>query len=91
MLNFDQIVKDLEGKTVAELRNLYSDALAAEAEAKKELYVLRQRVANLATDVDEEEEKVIAEAKLKVADAVTWLKALEAKLFGSDPAAPKTA
>lgn len=91
MLKIEQLVKDLEGKTAAQLHNLYSDALIAEAEAKKELYVLRQRVANLATDADAEEEKLISEAKAKVADAITWLKALESKLFGADPSAPKTA
>lgn len=90
MLDIGQLIKDLEGKTEVQLRDLYSVALMAEAEAKKELYVLRQRVANLATDVDAEEEKAISEAKSKVADALTWLQALEAKLFGKDPAAQKS-
>jgi hypothetical protein len=90
MINFEQLVKELEGKTSAQLRNLYSDALMAEAEAKKELYILRQRVANLATDADAEEEKLITDAKARVSEAGVWLKALEAKLFGNDPNAPKT-
>lgn len=90
MLDFEKLLKDLEGKTEAQLRNLYSDALLAEAEAKRELYLVRVRAANLATDADTEEEKLIAEAKTAVADALTYLKALETKLFGSDPAAPKT-
>lgn len=72
----------LAGKTEIELRNLYDDALVAESDAKRELYVLRQRAAALATDVDAEAERIIIEAKSGVEDAIAWLKALEQRLSG---------
>lgn len=76
----DELAKKLEGKTVQELRQIQSDALWAESEAKRELYKLRLRAANLATDVGPEVEDVIKLAKEELAKAVTWLQTVEKKL-----------
>ncbi len=83
MFNLEQLLKELEGKSVVVLQELYAEALKAEAAAKADLYVLRQRIANLATDIDEKEEEALVEAKKVIADLVTYLKALEVKLHGT--------
>lgn len=77
------LVKSLEGKTEAELRALYAEALVAESEAKREVTILRQRAANLAADTEIEAEKAVIEAKKVLDDALAWLKALEQKLSGA--------
>jgi hypothetical protein len=78
-----KLYKELEGKTEAELRALYADALVAESDAKKEVTILRQRAANLAADTDVTAEKAVIEAKKELAMAAAWLKALEGRLSGS--------
>jgi hypothetical protein len=83
MINLEALVSDLEGKTEPVLRSLYADALTAESDAKKELYVLRQRLANLPTNHNLNEEKLLADAKSTAADAITYLRAIEAELSGS--------
>lgn len=72
----------LKDKTVEELRQLHVDALLAEAQAKTELYNLRQRIANLGTDVQREVDVEIRAAMTKVEEAGKWIKAIEAKLAG---------
>lgn len=86
---FESMLKDLAGKTEGQLRSLYADALTEEAEAKKELYMLRKRVANLGTDVETDEEVLLKSAKQRVATGISYLKALELKLSGR-PATPTT-
>jgi len=72
----------LEGLTADELRQLHQDALFAESEAKKELYLLRQRAAMMATTVSDEVEQEIIAAKAKLAEAGSWLHSIEQKLVG---------
>lgn len=88
-MNLEVLLKDLEGKSEAQLRNLYADALAAESDAKKALYVLRQRLANLTTYAEVEEERLLAEAKAAVSDGQKYLIALEEKI-GVRPTTPTT-
>jgi len=83
MFNLKAVLSELEGKSPAVLHALYQEALQAEAAAKKELYMLRQRIANLSTDFDTEEEKALVEAKKLIADIITYIKALEMKLHGT--------
>src|SRR6185437_7897177 len=71
------ILKDLEGKGEAELRNLHADALVAEAQAKKDLVLVRQRIQMLGSSVETEEEKWVVDAKALLVDAQTYLTALE--------------
>jgi hypothetical protein len=81
----DEIKKlegELKGKSVTELRQLHQDALWAESELKRELYVLRQRAANMSSDAEAKYEEEIIELKAKLHEAYIWLKALEVKLFG---------
>lgn len=81
----DEIKKletELKGKSVAELRQLHQDALWAESELKRELYVLRQRAANASSDAEIKLEQDIIELKGKLHEAYVYLKALELKLFG---------
>lgn len=77
------ILKDLEGKSFPVLRSLYADALQEESEAKKDLYLLRKRVANLGTDVETNEEVLLSSAKQRVATALAYIAALKAKLEGN--------
>lgn len=76
------LLEKLKDKTVDELKDLHTQAVYAEDAAKRELYVLRQRAANMATDVDASVEADIVEMKTKIAEAAAWLKALEIKLAG---------
>lgn len=80
----EAFLKDLEGKAETVLRQLYADALVAESDAKKEIVILRQRAANMATDAEKEIELAIVKAKEDWQTALAWLKALEIKLFGTD-------
>lgn len=74
--------KDLENKSEAELRQLYQDALWAESEVKRELYILRQRVGSLSSNAETDLEDRIAELRVEGQEALMRLKALEQKLFG---------
>lgn len=85
----EKLLKDLEGASDATLRNLYADALKQESFAKRDLYILRQRLANLATDSEEEEERLLSDAKKAVADALAYLRALQIKM-GAVPTTPTT-
>jgi hypothetical protein len=78
----DAQAKRLEGLSVTELRNLHAEALVAESEAKRELSVLRYRAANMATTVDADIDREVVQAKIKVAEALAWLMAVEQKLAG---------
>lgn len=82
----DPLLKKLEGKSEQDLRELHLQALYAEDAAKRELYVLRLRMANVATDVETELstqiEADIATMKQQVADAQAWLQAIESQLKG---------
>lgn len=78
----EAFAKELEGKTVQELRILQSDALVAESEAKRVVVLLRQRAANMASTVDVDVEADIVKAKEDWAKSVEWLKAVEKKLEG---------
>jgi hypothetical protein len=84
------MLKDLEGKTEVQLRNLYADALAEESNAKQDLYMLRQRVANLGTDVETDEEILLKSAKQRVATGLSYLKALELKIEGKTATQPES-
>jgi hypothetical protein len=76
------ILSDLEGKTRAQLTNLYNEALKEESDAKQDLYMLRQRIASLGTDVESNEEVLLKSAKQRVATGIAYIKALELKLEG---------
>lgn len=89
MLNSEELAKELEDRSVPELRVLHAQAIREEAEAKSKLVKIRQWVANLPTDIDQNEEKVLAEAKSVLLAAGTWLKIVEEKL-GGHPATPTT-
>lgn len=73
---------ELAGLTEAELRKLHDEAIVVEDALKKELYVLRQRAANLATNVEADVEHEIIALKGEVAKAEAWLKKVEAELVG---------
>jgi hypothetical protein len=87
--NMDVLVSNLEGKGEAELRNLYAVAQHEESNAKQDLYMLRQRVANLGTDINTNEEILLGAAKRRVAEGLAQLKAIESK-FGGPPSTPTT-
>lgn len=74
--------KELEGKTVDELRQLRTDALWAESELKRELHVLRLRAANMATTAEADVDQEIMDLKKKLSEAAEWLFAVEKKLEG---------
>lgn len=78
----DEEITALKKLTVPELRQMYQDALHLESEAKRELYVLRLRFANFATDVGEEAERDLAVARIRVEEAAAWLKKIEKALEG---------
>ena len=83
----ESTLKTLAGKGEAELRNLYAEALHEESNAKQDLYMLRQRVATLGTDIQTNEEVLLASAKQRVASGLSYLKALELKIEGKEPVA----
>jgi ribosomal protein L35 len=70
----------LEGLTVQQLRDLHKEALIAESDAKREVHVLRQRAANLATDADVRAEEEVIAAKHILARAAAWVKEIEQQL-----------
>jgi len=78
----DPLVEQIKGKTFSELKEMHLQALYAEDAIKRELHVLRLRAANMATTVDDEVDKQIADLKGKLTEAVAWLKVLESGLFG---------
>lgn len=78
----EKYYEELKSKTMWELMALHDEAVLAEDAAKRELHVLRQRAANMTTVVDDAIDKEIAAAKQKVAEAIAWLHAIEAKLAG---------
>jgi|SRR5579862_972864 len=80
--NLSALVKTLEGKGEAELRNLKADVLKEESDAKQDLYMLRQRISSLGTDIQTNEEVLLASAKQRVASAMAYIKALEFKIEG---------
>lgn len=90
-MNLEVLVKDLEGRTQTQLRDLYADALKDEAQAKQDLYMLRKRIANLATDTDEHEEDLLVEAKKVIADKNVYLQAIESVLGSAAKSSPTTA
>lgn len=75
-------LKDLEGKSEAELKGLYDKAIILESDLKRELTVLRQRAANLASTASTEVEQEVIKVKSDLENALAWLKAIEKKLFG---------
>lgn len=78
----EKYYEELKGKSMWELMKLHDAAVVAEDAAKRELVVLRQRAANMASTVNDEVDKEISAAKQKVAEAIAWLHAIEAKLEG---------
>lgn len=76
---YEEILKE---KTMTELIRLHDEAILAEDAAKRELHILRQRAANMATIADDTVEKAVSTAKAKVAEAIAWLHAIEKRLFG---------
>lgn len=78
----DREVEELKKLTVPELRQMHQDALRLESEAKRELYALRLRFANISTDVGEEAERELAVARIRVEEAAKWLVKLEKALEG---------
>jgi hypothetical protein len=74
--------KELKGKTVPELEIIHDAAIQAEVDIKREVTLLRQRAANMATTAETAVEEEIIAAKLKLADAIAWLHAIEKKLTG---------
>jgi hypothetical protein len=81
--NIASFSAQLEGKAENELRFLHTIALHLESDAKKDLTILRQRAANLATEVDAKAEVEVIMAKIRLAECIAWLKELENKLFGA--------
>lgn len=79
----EAFLEELKDKSEAELKTLYDDALVEEAKLKVEVVLLRERAANLASDVEIDAELAVIDAKKKLATAIAWLKALEQKLFGT--------
>jgi hypothetical protein len=76
----EALVSDVEKKTEAELRNLHADALVLESDIKKEITILRQRAANLATDADTEAEEAVIEAKALLGKTIAWLENVAGKI-----------
>src|SRR5258708_39294790 len=91
-MQLEALIKNLEGKAEIVLRTYLTDAQMAESIAKRELYVLRQRLANLGTDAVVEEEKLLSEAKQMVTDLIAYVEAIKVKLGGtpSNPVTPMT-
>jgi hypothetical protein len=79
----EAFIKKLEGKGEQELLNLKAEALFAEAEAKREITILRQRAANMASTAETAVEEEIILAKKELANAINWLNAIEHKLAGN--------
>jgi hypothetical protein len=79
---FKKYSAELAGKTEAELRLLHDAAIQLDSDLKKELYVLRQRAANLATTAEADIEAEIVALKKKIVEAEAWLKAIEHQLAG---------
>lgn len=78
----EKFAKDLEGKTVDELRQLRENALYEESEIKRQLHLLRLRAANMATTAEADVDHEIVKVKKDLAVAVEWLLAVEKKLEG---------
>jgi hydroxypyruvate isomerase len=78
----DKYAKILEGKSMRELISLHDEAIKAEDAAKRELVVMRQRAANLASTVDKTVDEEVIQAKVKVEQTIEWLEAIERKLKG---------
>lgn len=76
------VAEEVKAYTVDELRQLRTDALLAESQAKTELYRMRQRVANMATDVAHETMHGLKAAEERVVAAGEHLKEIESKLAG---------
>lgn len=87
-MSLKELMAELEGKPAATLRNMLAAAYQMESDAKKELYVLRQRAMVLPTHAGEEEEKAIQAARLRVADMVAYVQAVAEKLHASTGTAP---
>jgi len=81
--DIDKLVKRLEGKGAAELENLRSQALIAETDLKREITILRQRAANMASTAETKIEEEIIQVKKELANALNWLRAIEQKLTGN--------
>lgn len=80
--NIEAFVKKLEGKGLQELMVLRGQALVAEADAKREITILRQRAANMASTAETDVEEEIIQAKKELANALNWLQAVEKKIAG---------
>lgn len=80
------LVAKLVDKSEADLRELHLQAIYAEDAAKRELYVLRLRAANMATNLESEVHQQvqadIVAMQQQVADAQAWLQAIESQLKG---------
>ena len=79
---FEKIKSYVKTESEQVLRTLYADSLLLEAKVKTELVLLRQRAANLGTDVDTEAEMLVIEAKELLAKVLAWIEELKTKLFG---------
>jgi len=77
----DKPVHELDTKSLGELQRLHDEAIVLEDAAKRELHVIRQRAANMASTVDDEIDKEVVLAKQKVADAITRLHEIEKRLI----------
>lgn len=80
--DIEAFVKKLEGKGLQELMVLKARALVAEADAKREITILRQRAANMASTAETDVEEAIILAKRELANAMNWLQAVEKKIAG---------
>lgn len=78
----EAFIKKLEGKGVQELMVLREKALQEEVAAKREITILRQRAANMASTAETDVEEGIILAKKELANAMNWLQAIEQKLSG---------
>ncbi len=77
-----KVEADLAGKTTQELKLLHDEALAIEDKLKRELYVLRQRAANLATTAEADIEAEIVALKKKIVKAASRIREIESCLAG---------
>lgn len=85
-MSLEDKFKALEGKSEAALRNMLAAAHQVESDAKKALYVARQRITILPTHAKEVAEKPVAQLEAEVTDSIEHVQAISAKLRGEVPA-----